>query len=66
MRRAILFVFSSALLGGGTYLLWLQLRCMLGWADGTCYVMGRALLAGAFLIALGGYLLWDDITPRRL
>jgi hypothetical protein len=64
MRRILLFAISTAFLGGGAYLLWLQLRCVNGLAPGTCYVMGRAIIGGAMLVVVGGYLLWDDfVTP---
>lgn len=64
IRRSILFLFSSGLFCAGAYLLWLQGICLFGFVDGTCYVMGRAVMGGAAMTVLGGYLLWDEFISR--
>ena len=60
MRKIALFVVSAAVLSAGPDLLWLQFRCVLGFAEGTCHFGGGFAVAGASLVCLGGYLLWED------
>lgn len=60
VRRFILFLFSSGLLGAGALLCWSQLRCVLGFVDGVCYFGGLLAMGGGSMTFLGGYLLWED------
>jgi hypothetical protein len=67
VRRILLFVVSAAMLGAGVYLVWMPFRCMLGFADGECWVIGKLVIGGGAMIVFGGYLLWDDfVSPWRL
>ena len=60
LRRTALFLFACAALGGGGYLLFLSLQ------HPNIYSLLRGAGTGGILIALGGYLLWDDfVRPRR-
>jgi hypothetical protein len=61
MRRILLFIVSVAIIGGGACLEWFSFRCVLGFAEGTCMVPLRLVSGGGVMIALGGYLLWDDL-----
>jgi hypothetical protein len=61
LRRAILFLFASAVLGGGALLLSLRFKCELGFAHGVCPpIQVRLLAMVAFLIFLGGFVLWTE------
>jgi hypothetical protein len=53
IRRFLLFLFASAILGAGLYLLWLDLTH-------ARVIFSRLVFAGLFLSLFGGYLLWDD------
>jgi|GEM_PF-3702773 hypothetical protein len=66
MRRILLVLFSTVLLGVGIYVIWLALRCMSGFVPGVCHVMGIEVMAGAGMTALGGYLLWDEFFSQWL
>jgi hypothetical protein len=66
VRRGILCVFAIVVLSAGAYILWLEFKCMLGFAEGDCYVIGWAVIGGAAMVTLGGYLLWDDLVAPRL
>ncbi|HZB92340.1 MAG TPA: hypothetical protein VE397_12915, partial [Stellaceae bacterium] len=59
LRRILLFLFASASLCGGGYLLFLCLE------HPSIYGMLRGGGMAAIFMGLGGYLLWDDfISPR--
>jgi hypothetical protein len=59
LRKGALFIFACAAIGAGGYLLCLSL------VKPSWYSLLRGGAVGAILIALGGYLLWDDfIRPR--
>ena len=59
LRRVLLFLFASASLCGGAYLLFLCLE------HPSPYGILRGAGMAAIFIGLGGYLLWDDfIKPR--
>ena len=57
MRKLIAFVFASALLGAGLYLLFLQLFV-------TSHLVGQALDAAGLLITLGAAWLWTDFIAH--
>jgi hypothetical protein len=53
------------MLGAGGYLIWMPFRCMLGFAEGECWVFGKLVIGGGIMIVLGGYLLGDPfVSPR--
>jgi hypothetical protein len=59
LRRTVLFLFASALLGAGGYLLFVSLE------HPNIYSLLRAGGIAVVLIGLGSYLVWDDfIRPR--
>lgn len=60
MRRLLLFLFSIGLLGAGVYVLSICLR------HPTIYGMLRIGFGAMFLIALGGFLLWDDFAKHHI
>ena len=59
MRRLISFVLAIALLGGGLYLLFLQLFV-------AGIIMGHFMEAGGFIAAIGAGWLWDDFIEPWL
>lgn len=59
MRQVVGFILASALLGGGLYLLYLQLFIAQGFA-------GVLLVAGGFFVFLGGAWLWADFIAPAL
>jgi hypothetical protein len=60
IRRLILFLFSTALIGASGYVGWLEIRCASGLTEGSCALSGRISTAAATMMLVGGYLLWDD------
>jgi hypothetical protein len=62
-RRFFLLLLSLALLGGGLYLLFPQLTCLLGLSP-NCSVRGFGLMLAGSLTGIGGYLLWDEFIRR--
>ena len=61
LRRIALFLLASALLGGGAYLLSSRVECKLGFTPEGCDpIPVRMLAMVAFMIFLGGYVLWTD------
>jgi hypothetical protein len=57
MRKLLLLILSMAMIGGGFWLLGLELFA-------ANIIWGRAVMAGVMLLALGIYLLWADfIAP---
>jgi hypothetical protein len=57
MRQVLSFVFASALLIGGLYLLYMELVV-------ASVVVGKLLLVGSFVAFLGAAWLWADfISP---
>ncbi len=54
MRKILLFLFATGLLAAGAYVLSLCL------AHPSIYNILRTGFGAAFLLAMGGYLLWDD------
>jgi hypothetical protein len=62
VRRILLFVVSAAMVGAGVYFVLMPFRCVLGLADGECWVIGKLVIGGGAMIILGGYLLWDDFV----
>jgi hypothetical protein len=64
VRRILLFLFSSGLLGAGAWLVWGQFKCVLGLVEGVCYFGGKLAMAGGFMTFLGGYVLWEDFIIR--
>ncbi len=64
MGRVILLLVSATMLCAGSYLVWLPLKCMLGFTEGACWFVGPVTMVGAALIAWFGYVLWDDIFPN--
>ena len=65
MRRLLLLIFAIAISMGGLYILVPQLECMAGLVTEPCYIVGRAFIAGGFMLFLGGYLIWDDFIKER-
>ena len=59
MRKAILFVISIAMIGGGGYLLLAHLF----WATAS---LPKMMLAGTGLIGIGAWLLWEDFIAPLL
>jgi hypothetical protein len=60
LRKGALFLFACAALGAGFYLVFLSLE------HPNIYSLLRGAGTGGILIALGGYLLWDDFVRPRL
>jgi hypothetical protein len=60
VRRILLFLFASALLCAGGYLLFVCLE------HPSFYGMLRAGGVAIVFVGLGGYLLWDDFISPRL
>jgi hypothetical protein len=60
IRRTVLFLFASGLLGGGGYLLFLSLT------HPTFYSILRGAVMAAFFMGLGGYLLWEDFIKPSM
>ncbi|MEW6640906.1 MAG: hypothetical protein AB1586_10415 [Pseudomonadota bacterium] len=58
-RKVILFLLAAAMISGGVYLLAAELL--------TARILySRLVVAGGFLIVLGGYLLWTDFIAPAL
>lgn len=58
MRRALSIICASALLFAGLWLIGAEFLH----AE---YIAGRLVAAAAFMVALGGYWLWSDLTGRQ-
>ena len=59
MRKALLLIVASALVAGGLGLLFSELF----WATRIYFL---SLFGGAALVAVGGYLLWEDFLAPAL
>ena len=62
MRRTLLLVLSILALVGGSYLIWLEVRCSLGLDEGTCVISGRAIIGAAVFVAVAVGLLWEEFV----
>ena len=59
MRKLLVFVFSTAMIVGGLYLLASEILL-------ANVIYFRFVIAGAVLVVLGAYLLWVDILAPML
>jgi hypothetical protein len=64
MRRIIAVVVSLAFLGGGFYVLRDAFGCMAGTRQGECHVFFGIAVNGGFMVAIGGWLLWNEFVGR--
>lgn len=58
MRIAVIILFAGALIGGGGYIVFMQLA----YAHG---IFWRGIIAAGFMVWLGSVILWEGLIKQR-
>lgn len=64
MKRITIILVSLACLAGGFYVLRYAYGCMAGILPGECHVFFGITVNGGFMVAIGGWLLWNEFVRR--